>query len=209
MDLAAISLVLFSLLIGHPDADSAHEVRETTSFERCPTWFHQASQLGLGRPDAVVVGGIRAVTVCRFYENPNMADRPGLPPNNKLASERIIDRRHTARSLARAFDRLRPYPPQPHGSYPPQQKEMHLCSSEFGGGFYLRFLYVNGRQSSVVVVPSGCPRAVVGRHGGWLLLSGDLRQRLIKIAPLPQELADGEIAPPRNVLSCCGSPEAD
>jgi len=63
---------------------------------------------------------------------------------------------------------------------------MRLCSSEFGGGFYLRFLYSDGRRSSVEVVPSGCPRAIAGKKGGWLWLSRDLRLRLMRIAPLPQ-----------------------
>jgi hypothetical protein len=36
------------------------------------------------------------------------------------------------------------------------------------------------------VVPTGCPRAVPGKKGGWLRLSVDLQQRLMTIAPLPQ-----------------------
>jgi hypothetical protein len=124
-----------------------------------------------------VVRSLRAVAVCRYYENPQLANGPDLPPNNKLANEKTIEHRKTVLSLARAFDRLR--------SYPAQENGMHLCSDEFGGGFYVRFLYSDGRRSSLEVVPSGCPRAVAGKHGGWLLLSADLRLRLMKVAPLP------------------------
>jgi hypothetical protein len=116
--------------------------------------------------------------VCRFNENPYGANGGDLPPNNKLATEKVLNQRPTARSLARAFDHLRPFPRQEPGTL--------LCSTEFGGGFYLQFLYNDGRQSSVEVVPTGCPRAVPGKKGTWLLLSGELGQRLGRIAPLPQ-----------------------
>jgi len=115
--------------------------------------------------------------VCRFFENPNGANGPGLPPNGKLATEHIILQPRPARSLARSFNRLPPHPQS--------DSKMRICSSEFGGGFYVRFLFADGRRSSVEVIPSACPRAVAGKHGGWLLLSGALRQRLEAIAPLP------------------------
>ena len=187
MPFVTIPIVLLSLIMGQWGTVVSHETVPTVKPKRCPTWFEHTARFGPGRPHAVAVNDLKAVSVCRYYEDPYSANAPGLPPNNKLASEKVIDHRHTARSLARAFDRLRPYPPQQHGYYPFPQKEMHLCSAEFGGGFYVRFLYSDGRQSSVEVVPSGCPRAVAGKHGHWLLLSGDLHLRLMKIAPLPQE----------------------
>ncbi|HKO39049.1 MAG TPA: hypothetical protein VJU14_11850 [Solirubrobacterales bacterium] len=126
------------------------------------------------------------MAVCRYFGNANSANGPGLPPNDKLATERVVNQPHTARSLGRAFNRLRPFPAQ-DAPYPDGQPPMYLCSSEFGGGFYLRFLHSDGRRSSVEVVPTGCPRAVPGRRGGWLWLSADLKQRLMGIAPLPQQ----------------------
>ena len=175
--LAAIPLILTALLLGNSHAASAHKVDDPAAAQQCPTWFHRAPQLGPGLPDAVVVDSVREVVVCHFYENPNVANGPGLPPNNKLASEKVIDQGDTAQSLGRSFNRLRPYPSK--------QKASLLCSSEFGGGFYLRFLYSDGRKASIEVVPSGCPRAVAGKNGSWLLLSSHLRVRLNKIAPLP------------------------
>jgi hypothetical protein len=124
--------------------------------------------------------------VCRYFGNPNSADGPGLPPNDKLATEQVVGQPRTARSLGRAFNRLRPYPPAQDAPYPDGMPPMYLCSAEFGGGFYLQFLYSDGRRSSVEVVPTGCPRAVPGKKGDWRWLSGDLRLRLKRIAPLPQ-----------------------
>jgi hypothetical protein len=170
-------IVLLSLFAGQTQVSGVGEPAESLQLRSCPTWFERAPRLGPGRPDAVVVGSLRAVTVCRYYGNPQLANGPGLPPNNKLASEKTIESRQTVRSLARAFDRLRPYPSRENG--------MALCSDEFGGGFYVRFLYSDGRQSSLEVVPSGCLRAVAGKHGDWLMLSGGLRLRLMKVAPLP------------------------
>lgn len=150
-----------------------------------PTWFYEAPRFGPGRPEAVELGGLRRVAVCRYRGNAHGANGPDLPPNDKLVIEKAVRQRHTAHSLARAFNRLRPFPFQ-DAPYPDGQPPMALCSAEFGGGFYLRFLYSDDRQSSVDVVPSGCPRAVPGKKGGWLLLSADLRARLERIAPLPQ-----------------------
>lgn len=181
MKFAVIPIALLALLIGDLQASSSREAAEP---ELCPTWFDRAPRLGPGRPEAVELGGLREVVVCSYFGNSNSANGPGLPPNDKFANERAVDKPNAARSLGRAFNRLRPYPVQ-DAPYPDGQPPMYLCSSEFGGGFYLRFLYSNGRQSSVEVVPSGCPRAVAGKKGGWLLLSGDLRRRLMKIAPLP------------------------
>jgi hypothetical protein len=183
--LAAVPIVLLALLIGGSQASSSHQAREAAEPEPCPTWFDQADRLGPGRPDAVKLGGLTEVAACRYVGNRHSAEGPGLPPNDKLATEKVIYEPHTARSLARAFNRLRPYPAQ-DAPYPDGQPPMYLCSNEFGGGFYLQFLYSDGRRSSVKVVPSGCPRAVAGKKGDWLWLSGDLRQRLMKIAPLPQ-----------------------
>jgi hypothetical protein len=185
MHLVAIPIVLLAFLIGYPQANAFHQGRETVETELCPRWFDQTPRLGPGRPDAVELGGLMEVIVCRYTGNPHSAEGPGLPPNDKLATERVVDRRRTARSLARAFNRLRPYPFQ-DAPYPDGQPPMALCSAEFGGGSYLRFLYSDDRRSSVEVIPSGCPRAVPGKKGGWLLLSGDLHLRLMKIAPLPQ-----------------------
>lgn len=192
MQLATIPLVLLSLLVGQVQATPVREagwtVQESNPTARkanpaaipepCPVRFEHARPFGPGRPTAVVLGGLATVTVCRYQGNAFSAEGPGLPPNNKLANERTIGQRDTVQSLARAFDRLRPYP---------SQSGMPLCSAEFGGGFYIRFLYFDGRKSSLKVIPSGCPRAVAGRHGDWRLLSGDLRLRLMKIAPLPEE----------------------
>lgn len=184
MNLATWPIVLLSLLIGNPQGSPSHQARGTAEAGSCPTWFDRAPRLGPGRPDAVALRGLRAVTVCRFFENPHSAGGPGLPPNDKLAAEKLVRRPDTARSLGRAFNRLRPYPSQ-DAPYPDGQPPMRLCSSEFGGGFYLRFLYSDGRSSSVAVVPTGCPRAIAGKKGGWLWLSADLRLRLMKTAPLP------------------------
>jgi hypothetical protein len=179
MQSAAIPILLLALLIGHTQ-DGSEDHPPSGVPHACPEWFEHAPRLGPGRPEAVVGVDLASVTVCRYFENPNLANGPGLPPNNKLANEKTLQQRQTARSLAHAFNRLRPYP-TPEGGMP-------LCAAEFGGGFYLQFLYSDGRQASIEVVPSGCPRAVPGKHGDWLLLSGDLRQRLRKIAPIPRQV---------------------
>jgi uncharacterized delta-60 repeat protein len=160
------------------------QAREAAEPEPCPTWFDEAVRLGPGRPHAVELGGLRGVAVCRYTGNANGAEGPGLPPNDKLATEEVVEQPHTARSLGRSFNRLRPFPAQ-DAPYPDGIPPMYLCSAEFGGGFYLQFRYADGRRSSVEVVPSGCPRAVPGRKGDWRWLSGDLRLRLMEIAPLP------------------------
>lgn len=178
--LLALPVALLSLFMGRWGTLVSRETVPTVKAKQCPTWFEHTARFGPGRPHAVAVNDLKAVSVCRYYEDPYSANAPGLPPNNKLASEKVIEQHYTVRSLARAFNRLPPYPSQRKGAL--------LCSAEFGGGFYLRFLYPNGRQSSLEVVPSGCPRAVAGKHGGWLLLSSDLRLRLMKIAPLPQRI---------------------
>lgn len=185
MHLAAIPFVLLAFLIGYPQGTASHQARETSESEPCPTWFYEAPRLGSGHPEAVELGDLTQVAVCRYRGNPNGAVGPDLPPNDKLVAEKVVDQRRTARSLARAFNRLRPYPFQ-DAPYPDGQPPMALCSAEFGGGFYLRFLSSDDRRSSVEVVPSGCPRAVPGKKGGWRLLSADLRQRLMKIVPLQQ-----------------------
>lgn len=182
--LAVIPVVLLALS-GDLQSYPSHQARAAAEPEACPTWFDQAPRLGHGRPHAVELEGLREVVICRYSGNPQGAEGPGLPPNDKFATERVVSRPLTARSLGRAFNRLRPYPAQ-DAPYPDGQPPMYLCSSEFGGGFYLQFLYSDGRRSSVEVVPTGCPRAVPGKKGGWLWLSADLRQRLMTIVPLPQ-----------------------
>lgn len=172
-----------SLALVLPGAASQH-ARESVESAPCPAWFDQAPRLGPGRPEAVELGGLREVVVCRYSGNAQGAEGPGLPPNDKFETERVVSQPHTARSLGRAFNRLGPYPAI-DAPYPDGRPPMYLCSSEFGGGFYLQFLYADGRRSSVKVVPTGCPRAVAGKKGDWLWLSGDLRQRLMEIAPLP------------------------
>lgn len=183
--LATIPIVLPAFLIGSPQGTKSHQARETSEPEPCPTWFYEAPRLGSGRPQAVELEDLKQVAVCRYRGNSHGAVGPDLPPNDKLVAEKVVDQRRTARSLARAFNRLRPYPFQ-DAPYPDGQPPMALCSAEFGGGFYLRFLYSDGRRSSVEVVPSGCPRAVPGKNGGWRLLSPDLGLRLMTIAPLQQ-----------------------
>jgi hypothetical protein len=185
MHFAAIPIVLLSFLTGYPQGTEADHARETPDSEACPTWFYEAPRSGAGRPQAVEPGGLTQVTVCGYRGNPNGANGPDLPPNDKLVAEKVIDQRHTARSLARAFNRLRPFPFQ-DAPYPDGRPPMALCSAEFGGGFYLSFLYSDDRRSSVEVVPTGCPRAVPGKKGGWRLLSADLGLRLMEIAPLQQ-----------------------
>lgn len=185
MSFAALPILLLSFLLGYPQAPPSHQAHGAAESEPCPTWFGRAPQLGPGRPEAVELRGLTEVTVCRYFENPHSGDGPGLPPNDKLATEKLIKSAHTARSLGRAFNRLRPYPAQ-DAPYPDGQPPMRLCSNEFGGGFYLRFLYSDGRSSSVGVVPTGCPHAIAGKKGDWLWLSPDLRLRLMKTAPLPQ-----------------------
>lgn len=157
----------------------------TAEAEPCPTWFDRAPRLDPGRPEAVELGGLAEVTVCRYFGNHHSVNGPGLPPNDKLATEKVIEQPRTARSLGRAFNRLRRFPSH-DAPYPDGQPPMRLCSNEFGGGFYLRFLYSDGRSSSVEVVPTGCPRVVAGKRGGWLWLSSDLHLRLMQIVPLPQ-----------------------
>jgi hypothetical protein len=131
MHLAAIPFVLLAFLIGYPEGTASHQARETSESEPCPTWFYEAPRLGSGRPDAVELGGLREVAVCSYSGNSHGAEGPGLPPNDKLATERMVSRPLTARSLGRAFNRLRPSQDAP---FPDGQPPMYLCSTEFGGG---------------------------------------------------------------------------
>jgi len=172
-----IALALVSLLLSH--LSGAQEPPEDPGPRPCPIWLEDAPRLGPGRPEAISRKHLESVTVCRYYENPNLANGPDLPPNDKLANEKTISVSRTVQSLARSIDRLRSYPAPKNGT--------PFCSAEFGGGFWVNFGYFDGREASVEVVPSGCPRAVAGKHGGWLMLSGKLRQRLRKIAPLPRQ----------------------
>jgi hypothetical protein len=181
---AAIPIVLLAFLIGSPQVNESPQPRETGP-EPCPTWLYEAPQLGPGRPQAVELRGLKEVSVCRYFGNAQNTNGPGLPPNDKLATERVIIRPRTARSLARAFNRLRPYPLQ-DAPYPDGQPPMLMCSPAFGGGFYLRFLYSDARQSSVAAFPDACSSAFAGKKGGWLLLAVNLSRRLERIAPLPQ-----------------------
>src|SRR6476469_9243020 len=137
--LAALPFVLLAFLFGQSQAATTQQELGAAEVGPCPTWFHRAARLGPGRPEAVPLGGLKEVTLCRYFGNPNSANGADLPPNNKLAAEKMIGQSLTARSLGHSFNRLRPYPTQ-DAPYPDGQPPMHLCSSEFGGGFYLRFL---------------------------------------------------------------------
>ena len=167
--------VLVLMLLGLPSSGPpGPEDQRMGSAASCPAWFEDAPRLGPGRPAAVVLGGVESVTICRYHGNANLGNGPGLPPNNKLENEKMIERKVLARSMARMVDRLTPYP---------SGRSQQLCSNEFGGGFWLRFGYRDGRTSSVEVVPSGCPRAIAGKHGGWLSLSYRLHRTLDAVVP--------------------------
>src|SRR5690348_11875807 len=130
MHLAALPIVLLALLVGDSQAAPVHQGREAAEVEPCPMWLDRAARLGPGRPDAVEIDGLKKVVACRYFGNPNSANGPGLPPNDKLAAETVIDQPRSARSLGRAFNRLRPYPAQ-DAPYPDGQPPMYMCSSEF------------------------------------------------------------------------------
>jgi hypothetical protein len=100
-----------------------------------------------------------------------------LHPKKFLIGEGMIDNRATVRSLARAFNRLGPYPREPGPRF---------CPIESGGGFYVQFAYGDGNRNSVSVIPTGCPRAVAGRNGRWLYLPDYLVHRISAIAPVSE-----------------------
>jgi hypothetical protein len=181
MHVVAIPLVLISVLIGQMHAPSERLHSESRRGDQsCPTWFEQAPPLGPGRPEPVTVPGLSEMTVCRYHGPPGGIHIPGTESTKtNLAGERTIKRPHTVSSLARAFDRLLPY------EHP--GKETEFCPPESSGGFYVRFIYRDGRQSSVKVIPSGCRRAVAGKYGRPLFLPTYLERRLAKMVPPSHE----------------------
>lgn len=181
--LMALPLILISLFVGAPGTAhgsvSSRPMQGMSETKSCPMWFEDAPALGPGRPQPVAVSGVAGVTVCRYYGPAGGIHVPSEEnPRTNLTAGRTIEDRHTVQSLARAFDRLAPY------RHP--KSEISLCPNESSGGFYLRFEYANGRESSVRVIPTGCRRVVPGKHGKPLFLPTYLQRRLVAITSTPR-----------------------
>jgi hypothetical protein len=165
---ALVVLALVSGLGGGRTDGPGLEAREGAP--RCPGWFDQAPRLGSGLPVPVPVQGLRKVTVCRYlhaFSGEEVIHHP--PIKSDLQSVQTIAHKAGVRSLATLFNRLEPY-----AAF---EQEALNCPIESTGGFYFRFQYQSGRDVSVQVIPSGCPRAVAGRKGKVLVLGkNDLRR---------------------------------
>jgi hypothetical protein len=174
--------LLIVALIGQAHVSAADPNPEARELDNgCPAWFEDAPALGSGRPHPVQVEGLAGVTVCRYlhaFGGGEVVHHPPLQTN--LVSEGTLERGRAVRSLAHAFDRLSPY------SHP--EKEIRFCGNEGSGGFYVRFVYRGGRRVSVRVIPSGCRRAVAGKHGRPLFLPTSLQQWLAAVAPPYNEI---------------------
>src|SRR3954463_13410601 len=75
--------------------------------QRCPPWFEESRKFGAGRPEAVQLGGLHEVTVCRYlhaFSGTEVVHHPPLQSN--LASEATLHGIGRVKALARSVDGL-------------------------------------------------------------------------------------------------------
>ena len=167
-----VSVLVLALVLatGMARADVSSSRPDHGRTKQCPAWFGGAPRLGEGRPRALnQISDLANVLVCRYLAPPAIGSPAPADRTTNLSAQKQIRNTGVVRSLARAVDRLHPYP---------RVRGPRLCPLETRARFFLRFLYTGGREASIRVFSSGCSRVVAGKRGRWLILSNAFQDRL-------------------------------